>query len=154
MANKIETARLQDGLLVRHRIQGYQGRIDGITQIKACFTKGGVALTAASPREIFQYRIVVDGELMRHIAPADDLEILQEEKSVDIICFGCHSAFRSKPGIVNKVGGRCECGGWICPACLACKAANAEGPACMKQRERLVKKHARRIQSKKLRAEV
>jgi hypothetical protein len=141
MADKIKIS-LQDGTLVRHRTQGYQGRIEGITQIKACFTKGGAALALALAKETFQYRVAVKGESMRHIAPAEDLEVVEEEQVVHISCFNCGSSFRSKPGVSGKPGGRCECGGWICPACLACQVSN-DGNGCAEQRKRLVKKHAK-----------
>ena len=141
MADKIKI-NLQDGTLDRHRIQGYQGRIERITQIKACFTKGGAALALALAKEAFQYRVAVKGESMRHIAPADDLEVIEEEQSLEISCFSCLSSFRSKPGVLGKPGGRCECGGWICPACLACQPST-EGTPCLKQRKRLVRKHAK-----------
>ena len=144
MADKVKIT-LQNGTLVRHKSQGYQGRIEGITEIKACFTRGGVSLAVSLAKETFQYRVVVAGDLMRHIAPAEDLEIL--EALAEIVCFRCHTAFRSKPGLVDKAGGRCECGGWICPACLACQPAaadssNHKGPSCPKQRKRLVRKLA------------
>jgi hypothetical protein len=141
MADKIKI-NLQDGTLVRHRIQGYQGRIEGITQIKACFTKGGAALALALAKEPFQYRVAVKGESMRHIAPADDLEVIEEEQALEVSCFSCLSSFHTKPGVLGKPGGRCECGGWICPACWACQAPT-EGSPCLKQRKRLVRKHAK-----------
>src|SRR5215813_7891927 len=42
-------------------------------------------------------------------------------------------------------GGRCECGGLICPACLACRGINNEtdkgvAPVCSKQRIRQIRK--------------
>jgi hypothetical protein len=142
MADKAKIS-LQDGTLVRHKNQGYQGKIEGITEIKACFTRGGVSLAVSLAKEPFQYRVVVAGDLMRHIAPAEDLEIL--DAAAEIVCFSCHTAFRSKPGLVDKAGGRCECGGWICPACLACQTVDADSPegkasSCSKHRKRLVKK--------------
>jgi hypothetical protein len=149
MADKVKIS-LQDGTLVRHKSQGYQGRIEGITGIKACFTKGGVSLAASLAKETFQYRVAVAGDLMRHIAPAEDLEIL--EALAEIVCLRCHTAFRSKPGLVDKAGGRCECGGWICPSCLACQPADAGSPdgkvtPCSKQRKRLVRKLANEKQA-------
>lgn len=141
MADKIKIS-LQDGTLVRHRTQGYQGRIEGITQIKACFTKAGAALALALAKESFQYRVAVKGESMRHIAPAEDLEIVEEEQPLEVSCFSCLATFHSRPGVTGKPGGRCECGGWICPACLACQASN-DGNPCAKQRKRLVRKHAK-----------
>jgi hypothetical protein len=144
MADRIKIS-LQDGTLVRHKNQGYQGKIEGITEIKACFTRAGVALAASLAKEPFQYRVVVAGDSMRHIAPAEDLEIL--DAAAEIVCFSCHKGFRSKPGLVDKPGGRCECGGWICPACLACQIIDTDSPqgkasSCSKHRKRLVKKLA------------
>ena len=72
-------------------------------------------------KETFQYRVVVNGETMRHIAPAEDLEIL--DAMTEVVCFRCQYVFRTKPGVLDKAAGRCQCGGWICPACLACQTA-------------------------------
>jgi hypothetical protein len=158
MGDKNETVRLQDGTLVRHRIQGYQGRIEGTTAIKACFTRRGALLAMPTAKEAFQYRVVVTGEAMRHIAPAEDLEVLEEEKRIDVSCFSCHSTFRTKPGLSDKPGGRCQCGGWICPSCLACQDASAESSKtgnspCVKQRQRLVRRLANEKKGKALRTE-
>jgi hypothetical protein len=134
---------LQDGTVVRHKTKGYEGLIEGITEIKTCFTKGGAAIVAAGGKEAFQYRVVVSGQSMRYIAPADDLEIV--EAAAEMTCGGCGYHFQSKPGVVDKAGGHCQCGGWICPACLACQPTtlNASGqPTCLKQRKRLVRKLA------------
>jgi len=149
MADKIERLLLKDGTLVQHKIAGYRGRIDGTTAIKSCFTSKGAALAMPNTKEAFQYRVAVAGEMMRHIAPAEDLETLQEEQSVNVSCFSCHLTFRSKPRELNKPGGRCQCGGWICPACLACQDSNEEsikiGQArCTKQRRRLLQASKRK----------
>ncbi|MGH7826933.1 MAG: hypothetical protein ACREQ7_17400 [Candidatus Binatia bacterium] len=159
MADKIEKVRLRDGTLVQHKVSGYRGRIDGTTGIKICFTSKGAALAGPATKEIFQYRVVVAGEMMRHIAPAEDLEILEEEQKTKILCFSCHSTFVSKPGELNKAGGRCDCGGWICPACLACQAPieeslNAGESRCANQRRRLIRKQARRKKSNSVQTEV
>ncbi len=142
MVEKIVQARLRDGTLVQHKTNGYRGRIEGTTEIKSCFTRGGATLALPTTKEAFQYRVVVTGELMRHIAPADDLEVLFEEPRVNVSCFNCHSVFRSKPGVVNKAAGRCDCGGWICPECLGCQASNEESATnghtpCVKQSRRM-----------------
>ena len=76
MAEIVSKTSLQDGTLVRHKIIGYQGTIEGKTEIKTCFTRGGASLAIPPAKETFQYRVVVSGETMRHIAPAEDLEIL------------------------------------------------------------------------------
>ncbi len=129
-----QTIRLQDGTLIRHRTTGYEGQIEGTTEIKECFTLHGESLNKSTTKEIFQYRIVVKGESMRRIAPAEDLEILDEV--MQIVCAGCNFSFQNKPGLVDKPGGRCECGGWICPACLACQ----ETHLCSRERQRLIKR--------------
>jgi hypothetical protein len=69
---------LADGTLVRHKTKGYEGKIEGITGIKACFTREGIPSPPSLNKEPFQYRIVVRGESMRRIAPAEDLEVIPE----------------------------------------------------------------------------
>ena len=137
--------KLQDGTLIRHRVTGYEGRIEGITEIKACFTAGGDLLDKSNSKETFQYRVVIRGESMRRVAPAVDLEIL--EGVTEIACPSCHFSFQTKPGFAGKPAGRCDCGGWICPSCLACRDANEGKPRrgkspCLKQRKRQAKKLA------------
>jgi hypothetical protein len=144
VAEKIAPVLLKEGTPVQHKIAGYRGRIDGVTAIKLCFTNKGVPLQRPSTNEDFQYRVAIPGETMRRIAPADDLEILTEEQSETVVCFNCHGSFLSKPGEANKVGGQCECGGWICPLCLTCQPATAGGGVpCTKQRARLIRKQAK-----------
>jgi hypothetical protein len=145
MVEKRVEVKLQDGTLIRHKVAGYEGRIEGTTGIKTCFTERGELLVPPSTKQLFQYRIVVKGEPMRRIAPAEDFEIL--DGVVEVICPGCHCSFKSKPGLADKPGGRCQCGGWICPTCLACQDMN-EDPAksqqspCLKQRKRLARRLA------------
>jgi hypothetical protein len=146
MGEIVNKVSLQDGTLVRHKVMGYQGTIEGRTEIKTCFTRGGIVLTMPLAKETFQYRVVVSGESMRHIAPAEDLEII--DAMAEIVCFRCHYAFRSKPGLLDKAGGRCQCGGWICPACMACQTAESSEP-CVKQRKRMLKKLANEKKSKR-----
>lgn len=135
MTNKIS---LQDGTLVRHKVIGYEGIIEGKTEIKTCFTRRGTLLAIPPAKEIFQYRVAVIGETMRHIAPAEDLEIL--DAMTEVVCFRCHFVFRSKPGVLNKAAGRCQCGRWICPACLACRPVEAsEQSPCLTRRKRIKK---------------
>ncbi len=136
---------LADGTLVRHKIRGYEGRIEGTTEIKGCFTRAGVLLANAPAKELFQYRVMVAGELMRQIAPAEDLEILEE--TTKIVCLRCNTAFQTKPGLLDKPAGRCECGGFICPSCWACQtpdgdAAKNSPSICQKQRKRFARKLA------------
>ena len=145
MSERIDPIKLQDGTLIRHKVAGYQGRIDGTTEIKTCFTARGELLVKFNAKQTFQYRVAIKGESMRRIAPAEDLEIL--DGVVEIICPRCHSSFQSKPGLTDKPGGRCQCGGWICPSCLACQdtneqTANGRQSPCPKQRKRLVRKLA------------
>ena len=70
MSVTIPEAKLQDGTLIRHKVVGYKGRIDGTTEIKTCFTARGEILSRPNTKQIFQYRVVIDGESMRRIAPA------------------------------------------------------------------------------------
>ena len=142
MAERIDVT-LRDGTLVRHKMKGYEGKIEGTTAIKGCFTKGGALLEPPVSKEIFQYRVVVSGMSMRYIAPVDDLEVL--DAVTEIRCARCSKAFYSKPGIKNKAGGRCACGGWICPVCLGCQtddAAKDKATSCVSQRKRFQKKSA------------
>jgi hypothetical protein len=136
--------KLKDGTLVQHKVDGYRGRINGITGIKGCFTSRG-APAGTNTKETFQYRVAVDGEPMRHIAPAEDLEIVPEEQSAKVLCANCSFSFFSKPGRSNKPGGRCDCGSWICPECLVCQPTSevAAAPPCKKQRSRLIRKQAK-----------
>lgn len=129
---------LEDGTLVRHKVAGYEGRIEGTTKIQSCFTSKGELLPYPG-KCLFQYRIMVEGESLRRIAPVDDFEIL--EAALKVICFACHGSFESKPGLADKPRGRCKCGGWICPTCLACQEINLEGSKagrspCLNQRKR------------------
>jgi hypothetical protein len=135
---------LIDGTLVRHKVKGYEGRIEGTTEIKVCFTRGGVSVPTALSKEQFQYRVVVVGESLRRIAPLDDLEIVEESK--EIVCSSCKRAFRTTPGLVDKPAGRCECGGFICPTCWRCRieeptASKTPETSCSKERKRLARKH-------------
>ncbi len=134
---------LRDGTVVRHKNKGYEGKIEGRTAIKACFTRGGMLLDGATSKEAFQYRVAVNGEASRCIAPAEDLEILDE--SLAIVCVRCQKSFYTKPGLAGKPGGRCACGGWICPACQGCRVDDAgEGKkkGCLNQRKRFMRKAA------------
>ena len=42
--NRVEV-KLEDGTLIRHKVAGYEGRIEGTTAIKTCFTARGELLT-------------------------------------------------------------------------------------------------------------
>ena len=139
----VEQVKLQDGTLIRHKVTGYEGRIDGTTQIKSCFTDRGALLGNRGAKQTFQYRVLVEGETLRRIAPAEDLEIV--ESAAIITCAVCHLPFQSKPGFHGRPGGRCQCGGWICPSCLACQDTSekaARQAPCLNHRKRLVRKMA------------
>lgn len=145
MSEKMDPVKLQDGTLIRHKIVGYEGRIEGTTSIVGCFTAGGALLGKPATKQAFQYRVVIEGEPMRRIAPAEDLEVLEGVEGV--VCPRCGFSFQSRPGFADKPAGRCQCGGWICPSCLACQdsdeevAKSGQSP-CLKQRKRMVKKLA------------
>ncbi len=145
MLEKKVEIKLQDGTLIRHKMKGYEGRIEGTTAIKTCFTARGELLVHPTTKQQFQYRVVVKGEPMRRITPAEDFEIL--DGVVEVICPRCQYSFKSKPGLAGKPGGRCQCGGWICPTCLTCQDTNEEPAknrrsACLKQRKRLASRLA------------
>jgi len=143
MTDKVDMS-LRDGTLVRHKKNGYEGKIEGTTAIKACFTRGGALLDMPATKEIFQYRVVVNGESMRHVAPVEDLEILDAVALIS--CIRCHKSFYTKPGLTGKAGGRCACGGWICPVCMGCQtedAAENKATSCANQRKRFLKKLAK-----------
>ena len=137
MSETMAEVKLRDGTLIRQKILGYEGRIEGTTEIKTCFTSGGELLDKSNTKQIFQYRVVVKRESMRWIAPSEDLEIL--EGAVEFICPHCRFSFQTSPGFANKPGGRCECSGWICPSCLDCRDVNEQSP-CLKQCKRLARK--------------
>jgi hypothetical protein len=131
---------LRDGTLVRHKEKGYQGKIEGTTSIKACFTRGGESLQTSVTKETFQYRISIAGESIRQIAPLEDLEVL--DAAEEIGCVACHERFYTKPGLVRMPSGRCACGGWICPLCMSCQtqeAAQNKKTVCPYQRKRFLK---------------
>jgi len=137
--NRVEVI-LEDGTLIRHKVAGYEGRIEGTTKIQSCFTAKGELLAHPTGKQLFQYRVMVEGESLRRIAPADDFEIL--EAVLEVICPACHASFQSKPGLADKPRGRCKCGGWICPTCLACQkinvaASKARRAPCPNQRRRV-----------------
>lgn len=142
MAEKIDVI-LRDGTLVRHKIIGYEGKVEGTTAIKTCFTKGGALQVLPATKEAFQYRVAVSGLSMRYIAPIEDLEII--DAATEIKCIRCHKSFYSKPGLTGKAGGRCACGRWICPVCMGCQSEeldNDKKSACADQRKRFIKKAA------------
>jgi hypothetical protein len=133
---------LENGTVIRHRTIGYEGTVDGITQIRECFTSAGEQLGKISSKYAFQYRIIVAGESLRKIAPAEDLEVL--EQTSEVRCARCTASFQTKLGAVGKPAGRCQCGEWICPYCWSCShtaaVPTADRSPCVHERKRLVKK--------------
>jgi hypothetical protein len=122
---------------------GYEGTVDGITEIRDCFTSGGEQLGKFSSKYSFQYRIMIAGQALRKIAPAEDLEVL--ERTSEVCCSNCRSAFQTKPAAIGKTAGRCQCGQWICPSCLRCQQAvpdstSADVAVCPHERKRLLRK--------------
>jgi hypothetical protein len=153
MATKAEEVVLAAGTLVRHRVSAYLGRIDGVTAIQSCFTNRGAPMPITAGKESFQYRVIVKGEKIRRIAPVRDLEVLAEGTRLDVTCVSCQTSFSSDPSLIDKAGGLCECGGWICPHCLACQpsqdgAAESSPDGCPNQRKRLLKKATRQKRAK------
>ena len=51
MAEIINKISLQDGTLVRHKVIGYQGTIEGKTEIKTCFTRGEACWQSRQPKK-------------------------------------------------------------------------------------------------------
>lgn len=140
MSDKLN-ADLRDGTLVRHKNKGYEGKIEGTTSIKACFTRGGATLSMPITKEIFQYRISIAGESLRQVAPLEYLEVIDAVMAIECVC--CRQRFHTKPGLQGKPCGRCACGAWICPVCAACQteaASQDKATACPEQRKRLVRK--------------
>jgi hypothetical protein len=61
MSEKRVEDKLQDGTLIRHKVAGYEGRIEGTTEIKSCFTVRGELLGNPTTKLLFQYRVVIKG---------------------------------------------------------------------------------------------
>lgn len=147
MARKVTEITLTDGTMVRHKVSGYRGLVDGTTALQNCFTSKGLTVALPGSVESFQYRIAVAGEKLRRIAPARDLEVVEVAQITEIVCVSCESTFRTRPRALNKIGGQCECGNWICPLCLTCSASNGKATkgssaGCIQQRSRKVKAQA------------
>lgn len=67
---------IENDTLVRHKILGYEGLIDGQTSLKMLFTgERGCAS---------QYRIKVLGQDKRFIAPEEDLELGNKDKEKEM----------------------------------------------------------------------
>jgi len=67
---------IENDTLVKHKILGYEGLIDGQTRMKLIFT-GERGCES-------QYRIKVLGQDKRFIAPEEDLEIGDKEKEKEM----------------------------------------------------------------------
>ena len=61
---------LEDKVLVRHKRLGYEGLIDGQTQLRILFT--------GNKNCDFQYRIKIPNQDKRFIAPPEDLRVLKK----------------------------------------------------------------------------
>jgi len=67
---------IENDTLVKHKILGYEGLVDGVTKLKMLYTgERGVE---------FQYRIKVFGQDKRFIAPEEDLEIGNKVKEKEL----------------------------------------------------------------------
>lgn len=67
---------IENDTLVKHKILGYEGLVDGVTKLKMLYT-GERAVE-------FQYRIKVLGQEKRFIAPEEDLEIGNKVKEKEM----------------------------------------------------------------------
>jgi hypothetical protein len=68
---------IENDTLVKHKILGYEGLVDGVTKLKMLYT--GERMVD------FQYRIKVFGVEKRFIAPEEDLEIGNKEKEKALV---------------------------------------------------------------------
>jgi hypothetical protein len=67
---------IENDTLVKHKILGYEGLIDGVTKLKMLYT--------GERGSEFQYRIKVLGQDKRFIAPEEDLEIGNKVKEKEM----------------------------------------------------------------------
>jgi len=67
---------IENDTLVKHKILGYEGLVDGVTKLKMLYT-GERAVE-------FQYRIKVLGVDKRFIAPEEDLQIGSKDKEIEM----------------------------------------------------------------------
>jgi hypothetical protein len=67
---------IEDNTLVKHKILGYEGLVDGQTRMKLVFT-GERGCES-------QYRIKVLGQDKRFVAPEEDLEICNSDKEKEM----------------------------------------------------------------------
>ncbi len=67
---------IENDTLVKHKILGYEGLVDGVTKLKMLYTgERGVE---------FQYRIKVLGQDKRFIAPEEDLVVGNKDKEKEL----------------------------------------------------------------------
>jgi hypothetical protein len=67
---------IENDTLVRHKILGYEGLVDGVTKLKMLYT--------GDRGSEFQYRIKVLGQDKRFIAPEEDLVIGNKDKEKEM----------------------------------------------------------------------
>jgi hypothetical protein len=67
---------IENDTLVKHKILGYEGLVDGVTKLKMLYT--------GERGSEFQYRIKVLGQEKRFIAPEEDLEIGNKDKEKEM----------------------------------------------------------------------
>ena len=85
---------IENDTLVKHKILGYEGLIDGQTNMKILFTgERGVA---------FQYRIKVLGQEKRFVAPEEDLEIGNKEREKEIQSQFRKARLKARVKVVKK----------------------------------------------------
>ena len=80
---------IENNTLVKHKILGYEGLIDGETRLRLLFTGDRTCQS--------QYRIKVLGQDKRFIAPEEDLEIGNKDREKEM-----QSKFK-KPRLKAKV---------------------------------------------------
>ena len=68
---------IENDTLVKHKILGYEGLVDGVTKLKMLYTGERTCE--------FQYRIKVLGQDKRFVAPEEDLEIGNKDKEKEMI---------------------------------------------------------------------
>jgi len=67
---------IENDTLVKHKILGYEGLVDGVTKLKMLYT--------GERGSEFQYRIKILGQDKRFIAPEEDLEVGNKEKEKEM----------------------------------------------------------------------
>ena len=82
---------LENDTLVKHKILGYEGLIDGQTSMKLVFT--GERGCAA------QYRIKVLGQDKRFVAPEEDLEVGNKDKEQELQRLFKKARLKRKPKV-------------------------------------------------------